>query len=407
MTTIDENGFTLTPYETRLANIQAGFQGIYGDDASVDPATPDGQLLALIAEAQSSCDQVAAECYASFDAATTTGAPLTRMGALSGVQRKSGAYSYVTVTCTGTPNAPILNPIIANSSGTQFAYSGTITLNGVGTASAVFASTEKGAFDVTAQTATRINPQWGWTGASITSGTQGSAYEDDPAFRLRRSQSVARASVALDDSMYAAIMAIDGITDCVILDNRGQATDANGLPAHSICVVVDGADAGSPPGQLTAEAVWSKLAPGPTLYAPTILYRPDGGDATDPYYVTDSRGTVRSIYVNECSTYTPQIKVTGSARVGWNGTTGPAAIASALAAWGPSALKIGTVLVTDDCIPTILDAVRKNNVLSTIAVSKVEWSLTGSPGDWWTTPLVPDAFRRIKIAAANVSVVIT
>jgi hypothetical protein len=408
VTTIDQNGFYLSTYAQRLVAAQAAYQTIYGTSASVDTATPDGQLLALIAESQSNCDQVAQAVYNSFDPDGATGNPLTRIGAINFVKRKSGSYSYVSVTCYGTPGAQIVNPTIANSAKTQFSYTGTLTIGGGGSVSASFQSAQLGAFDVSAQTATRINPQFGWTSASITSGTQGAPFEQDPAFRIRRAQSVSKNAVALDDAMYAAVLAVPGISDAVIYDNRGQSIDTNGLPPHSIAVVTDGIETaltgGQVAGQIVAPIVWSKLAPGPTVFAVPSCNRPDGQASSVAYFVTDSRGTLRPIYLNQCNQNTPYLYLVCTSRAGYVATTSPAAIRSALAAWAAQSILIASPLDMDD-----VSAIAKGAVpgpvatLSGLVVSSASWGTSPMSAPGTLTPLTVDAFTRLRISGAHIA----
>jgi uncharacterized phage protein gp47/JayE len=406
MTTIDANGLTISTYEQRLIALQTGFQTIYGSDASVDPATPDGQLLALIAEAASSCDQALAELYATMDPDTASGNPLSRLGRLAGnTQRIAGSQTAVTVTCVGTIGASLVSPTVANSAGSQFNYSGTLTIGGGGTVSATFVSAALGAFDVTAQTAKIINPQFGWVSASITGGTLGVDYEKDPAFRIRRAKSTSQNAKALDDAMTAALLAIPGITDCLIYDNNGQATDANGITPHSIAIVLDGMDVGA--GTVAAAVVWQKLAPGPTIQALAGALRPDGSASSVPYFVTDSKGTLRPIYLNQVAYNQPYIRIEGVKRAGWIDGTSPIAIADAIAVWGNENLRTNDSLYMDDLIPIVLAAVPGPTALSALGITSITWGSAPLSAPGSSSPIAGAAFVRTQLLYSRVSVVAT
>jgi len=83
--------------------------------------------------------------------------------------------------------------------------------------------------------------------------------EADPALRVRRSSSVALPSQSLVDGLHGALEALTGVTDAVVYENPTGATDAKGLPPHSInAIVLGGASAD------IANALWTKASMGVT-----------------------------------------------------------------------------------------------------------------------------------------------
>jgi len=81
----------------------------------------------------------------------------------------------------------------------------------------------------------------GWNSAwNPLDATLGEDEETDSALRLRRAQSVATAGAGTVEAIRAAILAVGGVTAAFVLENTGDVVDGNGLPAHSVEVVVLG-----------------------------------------------------------------------------------------------------------------------------------------------------------------------
>lgn len=70
--------------------------------------------------------------------------------------------------------------------------------------------------------------------------TPGTSVESDSSLRLKRAIAVGRPGSNQLDSLYGEIYAIDGVRKVKIYENDTNATDSNGLPAHSVAPIVDG-----------------------------------------------------------------------------------------------------------------------------------------------------------------------
>jgi len=83
--------------------------------------------------------------------------------------------------------------------------------------------------------------QYGWQSfVSTSDATQGTAVETDAALRTRQSVSVDKQAVSVLNGMTSAIANVPGVTRYKAYQNATNATDANGLPAHSMSLVVAG-----------------------------------------------------------------------------------------------------------------------------------------------------------------------
>lgn len=126
---------------------------------------------------------------------------------------------------------------------------------------------------------TIVTPVLGWD--SVTNplaASPGSLRETDEELRIRfRNTKLERSSNILD-SLYSALLNVDGVTEVAIYENDTDITDSNGVLPHSFLPVVLGGSS-----QLIAEAIWKNKPLG-------ILSQ--GNTEVD---ITDSQGFVHTI----------------------------------------------------------------------------------------------------------------
>ncbi len=90
----------------------------------------------------------------------------------------------------------------------------------------------------------------------------GVAYEADAKVKVRRQRSVAQASQGYLPALEAALENIPGITSAYVYENDSSVTDADGVPSHTIWVIV----AGSASAALIANAIYKKRNAGCGMY---------------------------------------------------------------------------------------------------------------------------------------------
>lgn len=268
--TIGPNGITIKTREEILAELTDGtpeFPGlrqIYGPDINLDANSPDGQLLAIVTQASRDTLELIHQIASSFDPDQAVGRLLDQRCAINGVQRRAGTYTAVQVNVTtsrsltlpGLDRSPDAPFTIADAAGTRYGLISTTALE-AGTTACAFRALKLGAIAPAANSLTVVqtvtlgvesvnNP----TAAS----TVGTEEESDYSLRLRRQQSVARASVGFVGSLRSELMNVDGVTDVKIFENSTGSIDANAVSAHSVWVIVAGtASAGA-----IANAIYAK-----------------------------------------------------------------------------------------------------------------------------------------------------
>lgn len=256
---LNETGLTLKTLPEITADLSEDLKSIYGDDISIAPDSPDGQLIGIVSQVGVDLREVIRDVYTSFDPAQAQGTVLDQRVEINGIQRRGATFTITpinitvdrTVTLKGLDAASDLTDIpagvytVKDDAGTKFVLLATTTI-AAGTHSLSFRAAEIGEVLVTINTiTTAATAIAGVTAINNSAGvtTQGVDEESDAALRIRRERSVAGPSMGYTDSLESAILALDNVTACNVEENTSGATDVYGIPAHSIwCVVENGDD---------------------------------------------------------------------------------------------------------------------------------------------------------------------
>lgn len=277
---IDDQGLHVPEYSDIKTTLESAWRGIYGDDVYIEPDSQDGQLIAVFALALLDTYQAMEQVYQGFSPSTASGETLSRVVKINGIRRQQGTHSTCDVTITGTAGTTITNGIVADVAGQQWDLPATVTIPVGGQITVTATAQDEGEIAAQAGEITKIQtPTRGWqtvTNAAVA--TVGAATETDAALRYRQSYSVALPSAAIFEGIVGAVLGVDGVTKARGYENDTSTTDANGLPAHTISLVVQGGLVAD-----IARAIWTKKTPGCGTY----------GDTSD--VVTDNNGVTTTI----------------------------------------------------------------------------------------------------------------
>lgn len=106
------------------------------------------------------------------------------------------------------------------------------------------AATETGPKSGLAYTITEIDtPVSGWTGVvNLLDADEGTDLETDAELRVRRVEEIAAPGASIPDAIRARMRRVDGVTSVTVFYNNTDATDGDGIPPHSVEVLVQGGD---------------------------------------------------------------------------------------------------------------------------------------------------------------------
>ena len=234
------DGIQVQTFQEIYDELAAGYRAIYGEDINLDPDSPDGQRVAIEAQLVLDAQSFGALEYNQRDPDFALGQSLNSIIKLSGISRRPATRSQVDVVVT-TDRPLTLPPDYAVEDDLGQAWT---TLNAIdippgGTTVTLFAE-NFGA--VEADPATIVNPVTVVIGVlsvtNPTAATVGIDEETDQELRIRRNRSLETPTSSSTGRMFTALANLPNVTDVAVYENDTDVTD--GIPAHSLWVVVEG-----------------------------------------------------------------------------------------------------------------------------------------------------------------------
>ncbi|KVP89976.1 hypothetical protein WJ97_23610 [Burkholderia ubonensis] len=302
---IDANGITAPSYAEILDYWQTKYRSIYGQDIYLEPDSKDGQLLAVISAAFNDSNSVAIAVYQSFSPATAQGAALSSNVKINGIARKVASYSSADLVLVGQAGATITNGAAKDANDVKWLLPATVTIPPSGTVTVTATCATIGAVAARAGAINQIaTPAFGWqTVTNPADAAAGAPVESDAALRQRQTVSTALPSLTVLDGIIGAVANVAGVTRYVAYENDTNATDANGIPSHSISLVVEGGDATA-----IANAIASKKTPGAGTYGTTAIVVTDiyGRPITIRFYRPTAAPVTATVTLKALAGYTTQ-----------------------------------------------------------------------------------------------------
>lgn len=353
---IDATGYHFADYPTIRQWLVSGYQGIYGADVYLEADSQDGQFLSIISKALYDDASIGSSDYNSFSPVTAQGVGLSRNVKINGLTRKSPSFSTVTVTIVGTEGTVINNGQAADSLNQKWNLPTIVTIPFGGTIDVVATAAVIGFINADANTITTVfTPTRGWQTVNNTlAATPGAPVETDFALRIRQTQSVADPSLTVFEGTIGGVENLTGVTKVKGYENASEITDANGLPPHSICVVV----AGGVDLDIANEIALHKTPGTVTFGGTTVL-------------VYDSKGMPLNISFQHAITATIHVVITLAAGTGWSSDF-ETLIAAAVAAVINEGAIGDTVLYTKLFAPAYLNGAVQGTTytIATIEIAK-------------------------------------
>jgi hypothetical protein len=282
---IGPTGITITTQTEQVTNLTAALQSIYGASINLASNTPDGQLMNDFIQAVIDLANLLLQINNMFDPDNAVGVILDQRVAINGIQRQAGTYTVtnVTITVSQALNLYGLNqstqPIftVADNAGNQWRLQTTQNFSGPGTYVFSFQAANPGAVLTTINTITvPVSIVLGVTSINnpTTYTTLGINEETDAALKIRRQQSVSLASQGYLSGLLAALQNINGITSAFVYENTSASPNSDGVPGHSIWVIV----AGTAPASAIANAIYTKRNAGCGMFGGTsyVITQVDG-----------------------------------------------------------------------------------------------------------------------------------
>ena len=262
---IGNNGIVVQDLTEIKEDLIAKFKTIYGADINLEQNSPDGQFINLLAQEKKDILDLCVQYYNNLDVDRVIGIPQQILYKLNGLTIKAFSYSYVYMDITTTEalnidgisseneeNPDATGYTVSDNNGNRWIL--TTGQSGVNTVSLTagvnsnlrFRAADLGAVTALPNTITNMETVIaGITGVNNPANNYrtGGVGESDAEFRIRRNRSVTIPSQGFDDGLEAQLLNLTDVTQVKVYQNREDTTDANGIPAHSIWVIVQGGSA--------------------------------------------------------------------------------------------------------------------------------------------------------------------
>lgn len=302
---IDSTGITAPNYNDVLTNLKDSYYSIFGSDAYLGNDSQDGQLLAIFAAAINDCNASTINTYNSFSPAYAQGAGLSSNVKINGIKRLVPTNSTAIVEVIGQAGTIINNGVVSDINSRSWNLPTQIIIPISGTITVLATAIDQGAITAPVGSISGIGtPTRGWQSVNNTSdAVPGNPVETDAQLRQRQTVSTSYPAVAVVNSISAAVANTTGVVQSVVYENSTATTDSNGIPGHSISVVVYGGDPIN-----VATAIANKKTPGTGTYGTTSEVVQIGSTSMTIYfYEATTRGTTATINIIAKTGYTSTI----------------------------------------------------------------------------------------------------
>ena len=289
---IDQTGYHFPDYPTVLDWYQKKYRGIYGEDVYLGADSQDGQWIAINAKATFDMMALGENIYLSFSPANAQGAGLARAVKINGIKKQIATKSTVDLLLVGQVGSNILNGVAQDTLQQKWDLPSPVVFPPEGEITVTATAQDDGAISALPNTITQIfTPTLGWqTVTNLSSATEGDPVESDGELRIRQTTSVALPSLTVFEGTIGAVQNVPGVSRVKGYENDSDTTDADGVPEHSISLIVEGGDV-----QEIADAIARKKTPGTGTYGTTsqVTYDKYGMPNTINFF----RPTIQAIKV--------------------------------------------------------------------------------------------------------------
>lgn len=265
---VDATGLHYPDYPTVLDYLKAEYRTIYGADTYLEADSQDGQWVAIMALAMFDTIQVASAVYNSFSPLTAQSDALSRNVKINGIRRLDASYSTVDVKIIGQAGATIINGQVEDVQNQKWNLPANVIIPVGGEITVTATAAEIGAKNASIGSVNKIaTPTLGWQSVNnLTAAIIGDSVETDAELRVRQAVSTALPSQTILDGTVGAVASVAGVSRFKGYENDTSATDADGIPSHSIAIVVEGGDA-----QAIGEAIALKKTAGTGTHGTTSV----------------------------------------------------------------------------------------------------------------------------------------
>lgn len=365
------------------------YKSIYGADINLGSDTPDGQMMMIFIQSILDLEDLLTQINNMFDPDLAIGNVLDQRVAINGIQRQAGTYTITNITVVTSQAVTlfgldqIVEPVytVKDNAGNKWQLVTSVNLL-AGTNVLIFQSAVPGEVLTTANTITTpVTIVLGVTSVNnpTTYTTLGINEESDFDLKIRRQKSVSLSSQGYLAGLLAALENISGVSFAAVYENVTGSTDGDGIPSHSIWVIISG----SASITAIAQAIYNKRNAG------------CGMKGSQTFTITQADGSTFVVKWDNVETEDLYIKFTATSLDGVN---------------SPNIASIKTNLLTK-FVPGVYEKVNINALSSAVQEIDPNCLVTSagfstSSGGSYTNTLTPTAKnKQFALSSANIIII--
>lgn len=273
---LDANGLQTATRTELIAFYTAKYQTIYGPDINLNSDSPDGQMMNIYVQSALDYQDLLVQVNNMFDPDNAIGVILDQRVTINGVQRQTGTYTITNISLVtnqsvnlyGLDQSDQVVYTVSDNAGTLWNLEHSQVGIPMGFYVLSFRAASPGAQLTTPNTITvPVTVVLGVTSVNNPTlyTTLGINEETDAELKIRRQKSVSLASQGYLEGLLAALENISGISSAFVYENNTSATNIDGVPGHSIWVIVSGTGTSAD----IAQAIYTKRNAGCGMFGST------------------------------------------------------------------------------------------------------------------------------------------
>ncbi|EKN6317519.1 hypothetical protein DVP60_14860 [Yersinia enterocolitica] len=239
----DNNGLQTDTFRDLFQTLSDSYKGIYGQDIDLDQESPDGQRVALEAQARTDIEAAIQWLYSQMDPDFNAGDMQQIVAKLHGLYLRPGSRSQRDLKIvTDRPVLLYSGYKIQDQANQVWFVRQNVTVQAGTTAVTFFAENFGKVTGLISDTFTQLTPELGVLDiVSDTAAVAGRDEETPEEFRQRRNRSLENPATGSTGAIFAKVAQLAGVTDLNIGENDTKVDNpATGIPANSIWLVVEG-----------------------------------------------------------------------------------------------------------------------------------------------------------------------
>ena len=259
---ITDTGVFVPETSKVLAGVLQDYNAAFGGNLNITSvSTPQAYLAGETTATITDVNAALAYIFNNVDPARASGRFQDAIARIYFITRKAATHTTVMALCTGSPGMTLpAGSQARDDNGYTYTSSTSAVFDSTGQATVIFRCDTAGPIACAAGSLTKILVSVpGWDAVTNeTAGMAGNPVENREDFERRRYDSVAINATGTVAAIRSAILALDNVTDCFVVDNPKNETVPYGatdyeLAPHSVYVGVVGGD-----DEQIAQTIWTK-----------------------------------------------------------------------------------------------------------------------------------------------------